>query len=204
MIKKNRNFDPIFVSLFATWVAYLAQSIISINQIGIAVWGWIIGGLLFGYCRKYNLGILEIDKEALSLFTQNKKKIESKEIPVGVALGSFIGGMIFFLASSPSLYADAVLRQAMTVGSSERLYLAAKTFPLDANRLNYVASKISRDGISEQTVELIDLGLRKFPNDYGLLYSQFQISAPGSEEQKAIGKRLHLADPYNPAFFKFK
>ena len=203
-IKKNRNFDPIFVSLFATWMAYLAQSIISINQIGVAVWGWIIGGLLFGYCRKFNLGMLEIDKEALSLFTENKKKIESKEIPAGVALGSFIGGLIFFLASSPSLYADAVLRQAMTVGSAERLYLAAKTFPLDANRLNYVASKISRDGISEQTVELIDLGLRKFPNDYGLLYSQFQISVPGSEEQKAIGKRLHLADPYNPAYFKFK
>ncbi len=92
----------------------------------------------------------------------------------------------------------------MTDGTSESLYLAAKTFPLDSNRINYVASKISRDGINEQTVELINLGLKKFPHDYGLLYSQFQISIPGSKEQKAIGRRLHLADPYNPTYFEFR
>jgi hypothetical protein len=84
------------------------------------------------------------------------------------------------------------------------MFAAVKQFPLDSNRINFIAARISENGINEQSVELVRIGLEKFPNDFGLLYSQFQISIPDSDEQKAIGKRLHTADPFNPAFFKFK
>ncbi len=33
---------------FAGWITYFAQSIISIENIGLAVWGWILGGLVIG------------------------------------------------------------------------------------------------------------------------------------------------------------
>ena len=104
----------------------------------------------------------------------------------------------------PSFYADAKLRQALWSGSFEKLFAAANQFPMDSNRINFVASKISEKGIDQQSVDIIRIGLEKFPYDYGLLYSQFQISVPDSAEQRAIGKRLHNADPYNPAYFNFK
>jgi O-antigen ligase len=43
---RNRRYDAIFVTLTTAWVCYQLQSIISINQIGLAVWGWLFGGAL--------------------------------------------------------------------------------------------------------------------------------------------------------------
>jgi O-antigen ligase len=203
-IKNNISFDPIFVFLFSTWVAYQAQSIISINQIGLAVWGWVLGGLLFGYTRSVNVGLLKVQDFDFTNLLKTKKPALNKEVPAGIALGNFLGGMVFLLFASPGFYADAVLRQATFSDSAEKLFLAAQQFPLDSNRLNYVAAQISKGGINEQSVSLVRIGLEKFPNNFDLLFSQFQISAPESPEKKEIGKRLHLADPFNPAFDEYK
>ena len=65
VIRRSSNFDPYFSGLFAVWVAYQAQSIISLNQLGLAVWGWIISGLIIGF---------EIN-------TRNKTGISTEETP---------------------------------------------------------------------------------------------------------------------------
>jgi hypothetical protein len=104
----------------------------------------------------------------------------------------------------PSFYADAQLRNSIESGSNDAIYLAATRFPQDSNRMNFLASEISRNGINQQSVDLVKIGLEKFPNDYGLLFSQFQISGPSSPEYQEIGNRLHQADPYNPAYFEFR
>jgi len=203
-IKKSTQFDPIFVLLFSCWLAYQAQAVISINQIGIAVWGWIFGGLLLGYTRKAKLEQSNLMVSTFPDLLKLKKKANNSEIPASLVLGIFFGGLLFLGAATPSFYADAKLRQALWSGSSEKLFAAANQFPMDSNRINFVASKTTENGINQQSVDMIRVGLKKFPYDYGLLYSQFQVSVPNSAEQRAIGKRLHSADPYNPAHFKFK
>jgi tetratricopeptide (TPR) repeat protein len=35
-------------SIFSAWLAYQAQSIISIDNIGISIWGWVLGGAVVG------------------------------------------------------------------------------------------------------------------------------------------------------------
>lgn len=202
--RKSRQFDPIFVVLFSCWLAYQAQCVISINQIGIAIWGWLFGGLLIGYTHWAKVSKTEFQEIYFSEFLHLTKNRNLKEVPASIALSTFLSGLLFLAVSFPSFYADAQLRSAITSGSSDAIYSAATRFPLDSNRMNFLASEISRNGINQQSVDLVKIGLAKFPNDYGLLFSQFQISAPGSPEYQEIGKRLHLADPYNPAYFEFR
>ena len=38
----------LFATFFAAWLTYLAQAIISIDNIGIAIWGWVLGGAVIG------------------------------------------------------------------------------------------------------------------------------------------------------------
>lgn len=38
----------LFATFFAAWITYLAQAIISIDNIGIAIWGWVLGGAVIG------------------------------------------------------------------------------------------------------------------------------------------------------------
>ena len=38
----------LFATFFGAWLTYLAQSIISIDNIGVAIWGWVLGGAVVG------------------------------------------------------------------------------------------------------------------------------------------------------------
>lgn len=40
----------LFLGLFGAWISFQAQSIISIDNIGISVWNWVLSGFLVGLC----------------------------------------------------------------------------------------------------------------------------------------------------------
>jgi O-antigen ligase len=48
VIGRSTGFDVGFAAVLGAWVAYLAQSVISINQLGLAVWGWVLMGSIIG------------------------------------------------------------------------------------------------------------------------------------------------------------
>ena len=51
-IRNNPNERLVVGSLFALWICYQIQSVVSIEQISITVWNWIIGGALIGLSLK--------------------------------------------------------------------------------------------------------------------------------------------------------
>lgn len=53
-LKRIRTFDPVFASLFGCWIAYQAQSVISINQLGLSVWGFVFNGALIRFCQYHD------------------------------------------------------------------------------------------------------------------------------------------------------
>jgi tetratricopeptide (TPR) repeat protein len=54
VVKRSAGFDPVFAGLVAVWIAYQAQSIISIDNIGISIWGWVLGGAIIGMSVREN------------------------------------------------------------------------------------------------------------------------------------------------------
>jgi len=200
----TKNYDPIFVFLFSTWVVYQTQAIISINQIGLAIWGWILGGLLYGYSRNSSSKTGIRESIEFNEFYRLKKIKNLKEIPAGLALSIFISSTTFFLIAVPIFYGDAKLRQALGNKSTEEVFRAVTLWPLDTQRIVYAASEISKGGINQQSVDLINIGLNKFPFDYGLLFSKFSLTASDSVERAELGKRLNEMDPLNPLYLEYK
>jgi tetratricopeptide (TPR) repeat protein len=48
-LKENVGTKQIlFATFFGAWLTYLAQAIISIDNIGVAIWGWVLGGAVVG------------------------------------------------------------------------------------------------------------------------------------------------------------
>ena len=72
VVKRSERFDAYFVSLVGAWVAYQTQSFISINQIGLAIWGWILSGLIIGY--EINTRVKDT---AQSIPTRGKQQIKT-------------------------------------------------------------------------------------------------------------------------------
>jgi len=48
-LKRSEGNEQVLISgIFAGWVVFVAQSIISVDNLGIAIWGWVLGGILVG------------------------------------------------------------------------------------------------------------------------------------------------------------
>jgi O-antigen ligase len=68
IINLTENSRMYLVAIFSAWIAFHAQSLISIDNIGISIWGWILGGSIVGL--SVSATATEIGKE---VFSQQKK-----------------------------------------------------------------------------------------------------------------------------------
>jgi hypothetical protein len=100
----NRKFDFTFVGLVSAWICFQTQSLISINQIGLAIWGWILSSAIIAYTRIHA-------KVAISsaVVKQNSKQIQSVVSP---SLKVFSFAVVGFVLAVPPLSADVKWRSA--------------------------------------------------------------------------------------------
>ena len=101
---RDRAYDGTFVALATTWLAYQLQSIISINQIGLAIWGWVLVGALVAY--EYSTR-LTASVEAKGKGTKDKELIFSPQLVGGI--GVVIGALI----AVPPMSADIKWKSAI-------------------------------------------------------------------------------------------
>lgn len=50
-LRNGQAKDPYFMAIAMSWLAYQVQASVSINQIGVGIWGWILGGTILGYSK---------------------------------------------------------------------------------------------------------------------------------------------------------
>lgn len=56
LLTKLKSDDrQIVLALLSAWIGFQSQSLISIDNIGISVWGWVLGGSLLGINRHYSM-----------------------------------------------------------------------------------------------------------------------------------------------------
>ena len=71
-IRKLTGSDQIYLSaIFSAWVAFHAQSLISIDNIGISIWGWVLGGSIVGL----SLSATPTEKGKNLIFQQRRNEI---------------------------------------------------------------------------------------------------------------------------------
>lgn len=118
IVRRMKSYDSVGVGLITAWTCYQVQSIISINQIGLAIWGWVLSGCLIAYSRV----VPEIDerqKESpVSGKRQQSRKPEDK--PTSVLFAS-VFGLVGLLVSLPPVSADTKLRTAQVSRDAVKL-----------------------------------------------------------------------------------
>ena len=201
-IKMSRKFDPVFLSLVIPWLGYQLQSIISINQLGLAVWGWVLGGAIVGYVRSRSKSAPNAPTETNSKVKKKNQGGASQMLPAGTALSVFASVVVGILIALPPFVADAKIRSIMSGKSdSATLISHVKAFPVDMKRINRGIVALSNSGLNVQAAELALYGTTRFPNDYASWYSLYELSGPGTPDSEIYRKKLHEIDPFNPKYF---
>jgi O-antigen ligase len=132
VIKRNRQYDGTFVALFVAWSGYQLQSIVSINQIGLAMWGWVLGGALIAYERISRIGISEspVVKQKNRNGRQNSFASSSASVVI-VGIAGFIIGLLIAL---PPFIVDGKWITALRSGNLQNAVAVLNSWPMDSER----------------------------------------------------------------------
>lgn len=197
---RNKKFDPIFVGLTSVWACYQLQSTISINQIGLAIWGWAFGAAIVAY--EMNDSRNRADSQlAISSSPTNKgktKKSQTSVVTPGLTAG--LAAVVGMLVAVPPLSADMKWRSAQMSQDANRV--EAVLTPSYLNPINIFAFN-NIVGVFE-TNNLTDLAYKhgveavKFnPDSFEAWRNLSQLSETSDAERQEAFANMKRLDPLN-------
>ena len=194
----HRNFDPVFVSLVTIWTSYQLQSIISINQVGLAIWGWALGGALIAYERNSSKTLHDKESADIQLKQRNAQNRNSAVQFGGVLAGS--GAVVGLILCAPPLSADAKWRSAQ-LSSDARVYEQT----LDTNFMNPMTSMkfdmtvdtFQLNGLNELAHKYALEAIKFNPDSFNAWRNLYVLSSSTPEEKDLALANLKRLDPLN-------
>jgi O-antigen ligase len=182
VIRRSSSFNFVFAGIFGSWVAYTAQSMISVNQIGIAIWGWVLSGAIIGY---------EINGRS------EKVPITSKNAASEILAIS--GGLILgLLLTMPFFIADAQFRSTVRSGDVNKIMVAVQRWPQSFENMNFITSLFRQGGFPEQSLIIARQAVELNPRSFEA-WQQLSISPNATESERvAAFAKMKELDPLNP------
>ena len=154
-LMRNKDFNWAFAAIFGAWIAYEAQSVISINQLGVGVWGWTLMGLIVG--MEFNTR----DKSAITEPTNSqnrgrtvRKSKEKSFFSSPQTWGAAIGLAFGLLIAIPNFNADHNYRAATATKDAQTLIDASLARPEDLVRTLSSANALEASNIKDKALTL--------------------------------------------------
>jgi len=193
----ERFFRSVF---FIAWLAFQGQSLISIDNIGISIWGWVLGAIVVGLST-------EDDREKLAILNNQKMNKPTKQEV------NLIQPILSILCSSLTLVLVLVLHRGESAVFQQRaayipaqkevfLAMATKTINTPLIDLQYkvvTANYLHGIGYQQEAIDLLESLYLQDPNNLDtltLLSTYYELS---NEINKALSVREKIAilDPWN-------
>jgi O-antigen ligase len=175
-LKRSQKFDPVHGALSAAWVAYLIQSFLSINQLGLAIWGYVLTGLIIGYeinTRPYR----QSDQKTKPSFIKSKSHNLSASF-MGAALGSLLVLPPYFAANN--------YYKALESGNVELLEKSTYGKPYDRNRFLVTAQILASNKLESRAILILKDASKLYPNNFEVWLQWSRIlSATEAEKVKS-------------------
>ena len=183
VLKRSREFNAPFVAIFAGWVAYQVQSLISINQLGLAIWGWVLTGLIIGY----EINTREAQDQSSPL--AGVRGLKTK------ALSGFLIGAV--IAVVP-FYASFKMQKGFDSADVQKLRTASVSWPFEIKTMIDSAEIFRLNGYNDISLEIARLAVDNFPEYFDAWYLlSIQPNATLEEKDSSLIQLRRL----NPKIF---
>jgi hypothetical protein len=192
---KNPKLDPTFLALFSAWIAYQIQALISINQIAVGVWGWLLTGALIGYSN-----ITMWDTEAGKDSRQGKiqrRTLTGKALPLRVAFQTFALATFGFLVAVLPVNADARFRGVYQGGDVAKLIEIKEMPGMTLFHKELIADRLRASGLNPEAKDVLENILTQYPRSY-YAWRVIAYTDVFPEKRNEAIQMLRALDPYNP------
>jgi hypothetical protein len=173
-----------FLILFATWIAFMSQSLISLPQLGLTLLGWVLSGTIIGY--EFN--------------TREKPTLKKSETSASsfTTLATGLGMIVGLIVSLPMLITDAQYRSALNRGDVLALEKSTKAWPQETIKQVYVAELLRKGNLSDRSIVIARQAVEFNPVNFEAWRElSLQPNATESERAQAL-EMMKKLDPFNP------
>lgn len=207
IIKIRKDLRMIFTGLFSAWLVYLAQTVISIDNIGVTTWGWLLGGIISALSIN---APTEIDSQTRSSAIEKNHKIFSNK-PVSIqpiysgafALVSIVFVSFLYRGEVTPMQAIAFYNSANPPDSSPaHLEMSEKIFNMTLVDPYYkfqAARRIASTGNVDESLSQLKSLNQYDPRNLDYLSSLALLSEAQGDYKFSIVKRNEISrfDPWN-------
>jgi O-antigen ligase len=193
ILKRTSEFDVVFTAIVAAWVAYQAQSLISINQLGLGVWGWSLSGLIIGYeisSRRESPGLTY---KAIPSIKATKEKISSFAIVL-----TFLTTSAGIGTALPPIIAANKFYKALQTGDPEIIQDSAYLKPNERMRYLYVARALQENKFESEAISVLRDAAKIYPDSIDLWRRWASIPSATPAEIARANAEIKRLDPFNP------
>jgi hypothetical protein len=198
VFRRTQHFNPLFTGLFAVWVAYQAQSIISLNQLGLAVWGWIISGLLIGYEINTRSDLDSVAIHQAPLKNKSAKSNVQQKVSAGVLITMFSGGFVGMGLGVPPVITSSEIVSALKSQDAKLLQEAALNKPVNPQYAYLIIEILAVNKLMSEAIEVSNFSITKFRDDYNIWKVRSTLEGLNQDEIERALREMKRLDPNNP------
>ncbi len=189
--RKNSHFKV----FFSVWVAYQVQALVSINQIGVGIWGWMLSGALIGM----SLMLKEESQKSMTRdYRSRSRDFRGRPLRASHALIGFSGLAIGIVLAAIPVSADIRYRAASDRGDLTQMIEATSVLGSTEFHRELVLDFAMRNNYAVEVKEIADGLVSDYPRSF-FGWRVLSVAAVSSEEERQ--KALEIArtlDPFNP------
>ena len=198
---RNRKYDAVFVTLTTAWVCYQLQSIISINQIGLAVWGWLFGGALIAYEVATRPKVDESQNvQGKAKGTRVVKKKQGETVVTSTLIAG-VGAVIGLLIAVPPYSADAKWRAALAsqdLNKIEAALVPGYLNPANSYKYGNAVQRLESSKLFDVALKYAQIGVEFNPDNFDAWRVLYLITNSTPEEKSLALENMKRLDPKNP------
>ncbi len=193
VIKRQTEFDVVFTAIVAAWVAYQMQSLISINQLGLGVWGWSLSGLIIGYELNTRPDSVEIIRKSV-----RPGNLKAQKISALAVVFTFIATSIGIAIAAPPYVAANSFYKALQSGDPSIIQQSAYLKPYDRMRFLYVAQALQENKFESGAIIVLRDATAIYPDTIELWRRWAGIPSASPSDIALAKAEMKRLDPYNP------
>jgi hypothetical protein len=192
----NREFDFVFVSLVGAWLCFQLQSVISINQVGLAIWGWVLGATIIAYER--------ISRRAASSDNTNvgtRKKNTQRAQVISANLRAGIAMILGVIIAVPPFAADVKWRSAQEsrdASTVESVLIPSYFNPGSSFKYLQIVGAFEESNLSDLAHKYAIEAVKFNSNNYESWRLFTLIRSATTEERQIALAKMKQLDPLNP------
>lgn len=197
VVRRDKHFDVYFTALVSAWVGYQAQSLISINQLGLGIWGWTSTGLLIGYAWRTE----QVKPSKMFKSKKKTRKVSQEVVTSNKSLLVFVttlSAVLGLVVSTPPYLAAGKYISALRTTNAVALQETTSLTPSNRRQLFETARIFADNKLFDRSLTVLREATQKYPDYFDLWQLWLAIPTASPEEITKAKAELRRLDPNNP------